>query len=174
MKLKRALAIAAVCGALAALLSSAATSFTGTRRVPAAPLPKRGEVEATGAELASEIARLRDRLHPTVAPQRPARDLFAFSVAPAARVVAPPPPVVEPASTAPERPAVLSIQLVGIAEDAGADGPVRTAILSGSGELFVVKEGDAVTARYRVEAITSDGADLRGIDDGRVLHLDLK
>ena len=37
------------------------------------------------------------------------------------------------------RGAAAVLKLVGLAEDAGPDGPVRTAIISGSGELFLVE-----------------------------------
>ena len=170
MNLKRTLIVGAVCAVLAALLSSAATSFTGTRRAAPLPAPRTLAVEANGAALAAEIARLHDRLHPTTAPQQPARNLFAFSATRAAR----PPvaePVVEPVLAAPPQSPPPTLRLVGIAEDAG---PVRTAIVSGSGELVLAKEGDAVTSRYRVEHIAGDGVDLKDVNDGTTLHLDLK
>ena len=31
--------------------------------------------------------------------------------------------------------------------------PVRTAVLSGAGDVWIVREGDVVAGRYRVEAI---------------------
>ena len=63
-------------GALAAWLAGAATS-NGRRPIDtivAKPTP----VELHGAELAAEIARLRDRLHPTTEPQQPTES-FQFS-----------------------------------------------------------------------------------------------
>jgi hypothetical protein len=38
-----------------------------------------------------------------------------------------------------ERAALPTLKLAGIAEDAGDDGPVRTAIISGDGQLFMVR-----------------------------------
>jgi hypothetical protein len=124
-------------------------------------------VDARGADLAAEIARLHERLHPTAVPQQPARNLFEFTLnasptpAPAAGVGAvAPAPAVQPAGT-PEP----AFALIGVAEDAG----VRTAIISGQGQLFMVKEGDLVAERYRVTHVGADAVDL-----DPSLHLTLK
>ena len=73
--------------------------------------------------------------------------------------VAPPPP---------------PFKLIGIAEDAGADGPIRTAIVSGPGQLFMVKEGQNVTLRYSVTKIAADVVELRDPGDHSTLRLALK
>src|SRR5688572_29437770 len=74
---KRIAALLVAGGALAAWLASASTA--GRRptidTVPRAATP----VEIHGAQLAAEIARLRDRLRPTTPPQAPGRNLFQFS-----------------------------------------------------------------------------------------------
>ena len=62
------------------------------------------------------------------------------------------------------RPAPPALKLSGIAEDATPDGLVRTAILSGFGQLFLAKEGDNVTERYRVVQISSDVVELTDLD----------
>jgi hypothetical protein len=67
--------------------------------------------------------------------------------------------------------------LIGVAEDTTTDGLVRTAIISGPGQLYVVKEGDRVTSRYRVARISPDVVeldDLARIGDASVLRLALK
>jgi hypothetical protein len=64
--------------------------------------------------------------------------------------------------------------LVGLAEDAGVDGPIRTAIISGAGDLFLVKEGEAVTSQYRVVKITADVVELGDVTDGTTLRLALR
>ena len=61
-----------------------------------------------------------------------------------------------------------------MAEDAGSDGPVRTAIISGHGQLFIVKEGEAVTARYQVAKISGDAAELTDLGDNSTITLVLK
>jgi hypothetical protein len=71
-------------------------------------------------------------------------------------------------------PPVEPLALVGLAEDEGADGPVRTAIISGGGDLFIVKEGDAVTSRYQVAAIAADVVVLTDVAAGTSLRLALR
>jgi hypothetical protein len=61
-----------------------------------------------------------------------------------------------------------------MAEDAGADGPVRTAIISGGHGLYLVKEGDVVASRYRVERLSDEGAALRDLETGVEVHLALR
>jgi hypothetical protein len=56
--------------------------------------------------------------------------------------------------------AAPALKLVGIADDR-QPGAERTAIISGDdGQLFLVKAGDAVTARYKVARVADDSADL--------------
>ena len=161
----RTVIVGVVAGALAAWLAAAATS--GTRQIVLPAAPRTSAVDASGAELAAEIARLHDRLHPTTAPQQPARNLFEFTLRaapiPAPDRVADAAPAVarEPAAESPDP----ALTLIGVAEDAG----VRTAIISGRGQLFLVKEGDLVGERYRVAHVGTDAVDLEPS-----LHLALK
>ena len=173
MDLTRTVILGVVGGALAAWLAAAATS--GTHQIVSVPPMKPAAIDASGAQLAAEIARLHDHLHPTVAPQEPARNLFEFGAARAPQIAAAAPtPVVEPPKpVAPEPP---PLTLIGVAEDPGAAGgtPVRTAIISGRGQLFLVKEGEVVASRYRVTSIGADAVDLTEATDGSLLHLVLK
>jgi hypothetical protein len=129
-----------------------------------------------GAELAAEIARLRERLHPTVAPQTPSRNLFEF----AARRSAPGPEVpAAPAAAAVETPTPVitppPLKLVGIAEDEGPDGAVRTAIISSSsGELFFAKPGDRLADRYQIAKISSEAAEVTDLANDSTFTLILK
>jgi hypothetical protein len=158
-------------GALAALIAGATTA---ARRPAMAPTIERVRpVELQGAELAAEIARLQERLRPTTSPSA-SRNLFRFSApgrraietAPVAPDVPPPPPVLAPP---PPR-----LTLVGLAEDVTDAGPVRTAIISGFGDVFLVKVGDRIGSRYRVTSVASDGAGIVDETDGATLHLSLK
>jgi len=164
-------------GALAAWLAGAATS-TG-RRVVDTAIAKPSPVELRGAELAAEIARLRERLHPTIEPQQPTRNLFQFSMAanpPRDRAATPiSPPALVP-SEAPAQPqaAPPALKLIGIAEDPGSDGPVRTAIISGFSQLFFAREGESVAGRYRVRSLSGEGAELTDLVDATTLRLALK
>jgi hypothetical protein len=157
MNLKRTATIAVICGALAAWLAGAATS----NRAPMAPIVTRpAPIDARGAELATEIARLQDKLRPSTTPRQPGRNLFVYhSPAPAPVPAAPKAALSEAAPVfTPPQPA---LKLAGIAEDVDADGaPQRTAIISGEGQLFMVKEGESVTVRYRVTKISADVVEL--------------
>jgi Tfp pilus assembly protein PilP len=66
------------------------------------------------------------------------------------------------------------LKLAGIAEDAGAEGPVRTAIISGEGQLYMAKEGDNVTPRYRVVRISPDVVELLDVIDNSTRRLALR
>ena len=132
-------------------------------------------VDTRGAALAEEISRLHEHLRPSAAPRQPGRNLFSFSPrqAPAPLLAAcPPKPALSEAIAA--RPAAPVMKLSGIAEDVTAGGVVRTAIISAFGQLFVVKEGELVTERYRVARISADVAELSDLTEGTVLRFALK
>src|SRR5215470_6027891 len=173
MNLKRTATIGVVGGALAAWLASAATSNRPVPRpivIPAAPIDLRG------AELADEIARLRERLRPTTTPSQPGRNLFSFRAG-HARAAAPVSNAGTPAAiteVAVPRPSLPPLKLAGIAEDSSPDGPIRTAIISADGQLFMAKEGDGVTPRYRVAKISADVVELTDLTDNSVRRLALR
>jgi hypothetical protein len=172
MNFKRTAMIVVGGAVLVAWLAGAATS---KRANPAPIVVPPQAIDARGLELSSEIARLRDRLHPTIAPSQPGRNLFTFK--PAARSLitpsapAAPAPPIEPAN---ERPVDLPLKLAGIAEEAAPDGPERTAIISAPGQLFMVKVGEQVTARYRVAKIGADTVELTDIETGAARRLAMK
>jgi hypothetical protein len=171
MNVKRTLTIAAIGGALAAWLAGAATSTRPAIHVPAST---REPIEKSGAELASEIDRLHERLRPTAAPRQPARNLFAYrasAAAPAARPLAAPKPLAPPALLVPPLPA---LKLAGIAEDDAPEGAERTAFITGEGQLFMVKEGETVPPRYRVTKISSDVVELVDTVDNTIRRLALR
>jgi hypothetical protein len=135
-------------------------------------------IDATGAALVSEVARLRERLRPSPTPRELARNPFAFR-SPAARprmaAVSASPPPTKGALTVTS----LRLTLAGIAEDsdAGGGGPVRTAIISGNGQVFLAKGGDIVVDQdvaYRVGDISSDSVELSDLRDGSTRRLRLK
>ena len=160
-------------GALAAWFAGASTS--NMRRpndtIVAAPTP----VELHGAALAAEIARLRDRLHPTTEPQQPGRNLFQFTRRPSSAPSNSPAPAATIVET-PEavKPAPPALKLVGIAEDQGPDGPVRTAIISALGQLYFVKQGDTVGSRYRIDVLSGEVAELTDLADSTKLRIALQ
>jgi hypothetical protein len=171
MNVQRAVLLSALSGAVAVWLASAATS---TSRAPIEPLTTRpAAVEASGAELAAEIDRLHERLRPGIAPTE-TRDLFRYGARPSRRgasellEIAPPSEAVAaPLPTA-------AYALIGVAEEVTASGPVRTAIVSGQGQLLFVRAGDSIGAQYRVERVEADALDLQDLQAGTTLRLALK
>ncbi|MBI3491355.1 MAG: hypothetical protein HY047_06180 [Acidobacteria bacterium] len=172
MSLKRTATIVVVGGALAAWLANAATS---NREIAPAPIARTAPIEVRGAELASEIARLHERLRPNASPRQPGRNLFSFRTerarpATVAPTLAPGFFVPMPAASADS-----GLKLSGLAEDPGPDGsPLRTAIISSQTQLYLVREGETVTERYRVTKISADAVELADLNNGGSLRLVLK
>ena len=118
------------------------------------------DLDRSAAAMQSEVARLHDRIAPTATPSH-ARDLFRFvGRAPRPVTGASQQPAAQAAEVPVETPARPTLQLIGVAEDESADGIVRTAIVSGLGDLFLVKPGDIVAGQYLVERVTSDAVQL--------------
>jgi len=173
MNLKRIATFGIIGGALAAWLAAAATS--GSRDNTAPLIFESPAIDTRGAELTSEIRRLHARLHPDATPREPGRNLFKFS-APAQKSPRPAEAnAAVSAETVPVAPPAPLLRLSGLAEDRGADGSiVRTAIISSEGQLFLAKEGDAVTPRYRIAKISADVVELVDLVDNSTLRLALK
>jgi hypothetical protein len=173
MDVKRTVIIGVAGVAVAVWISAAATSNTR----PVAPVvpAKANVVDKSGAELALEVKRLRERLRPGDTPIH-SRDLFRYAARSAAAVVpsAPVNPVAAPAPEPPLAALVAPLKLEGLAEDHGDQGPIRTAIISGFGDIFLVKEGESVTSRYRVAKISADAVELTDLSDNTPLRLALR
>src|SRR5438876_4547268 len=127
MNLTRAAAILAGVATLAALVAGAATA---RHEVPRPVALRPAAIDRRGADLAKEIARLHERLRPDAAPRPQARNLFSFHAPRAVHA----PVAAEPRSAVGEAPAPAALppapfKLVGIAEDPGANGPIRTAFI---------------------------------------------
>jgi hypothetical protein len=173
MDLRRTATIGVIGGALAVWLAAAATSGIRDSVPPSGPITPPA-IDARGAELATEVQRLHERLRPSAEPHQPGRDLFAFErpKPKAAPIVA---PVSVPAEAVIATPVPPPLRLSGLAEDSAPDGtPVRTAIISTIGQLFLAKEGDLVTPRYRVVKISADVVELVDLIDNSTLRLALK
>jgi len=173
MNLKRTATIVVGGAALGAWLAGAATS---NHSIPSTAITSAPPIDLRGEALAREIARLQERLRPKSEPRQPGRNLFAFrgrAAQPRASLAVAAPPVVAvplpmPAVNQPP------LKLAGIAEDEGPEGPVRTAIISGEAQLYLVKEGDEVAARYRVGKISADVVELVDLNDGTIRRLALR
>jgi hypothetical protein len=175
MNVKRTVTMVVVGAALIAWLAGAATS---NHTIPPVTVAHQTNIEKRGAELAIEIERLHERLAPT-APLVPGRNLFSFRPQ-AARAAAPQSPQpMRPALTelpppVPPRP-LPPLKLSGIAEDPGPNGPIRIAFIAGDGgQLFMVKEGETVTPRYRVATISGEVVELIDAIDNSVRRLALR
>jgi hypothetical protein len=160
MNLKRVFSFAIAGGALAALIAGATT--TGYRRVPPPPArdKRAGKSDLSGEALAVEIQRLHERLRPSTPPEQPARNLFEYRTRRSESPAGLQPTIVSPAAAPVVDTAPPAVELIGIATDGTGDAMVRTAILSGFGQLYLVKEGEPVSDRYRVVKVTADGVQL--------------
>lgn len=129
-----------------------------------------GNAMPTAASIAA--MRLHDWGPRPAAPGRAARDIFAF------KRRTPPGPIASnaPLATvaAPVQPPLALFKLIGVAEDAGAGGVIRTAIISGQGQLYLVKEGETVASIYRVGMLSADSVELLDSTGGPVVRLTLK
>ena len=159
----------------AALIAWFAAAATSNRELPPPVIVARPPVDVKGADLAKEIERLHERLRPEATPRQPGRNLFTYHSVPPPRpsIIEAPKAALTEASTV-ATPPPPALKLDGIAEDPGADGVVRTAIIAGEGQLFLVKEGDAVGSRYRVAKIAATGVELVDSVDGSTRRLPLK
>jgi len=160
---------------LAAWLATAA-SVEQTPEAPIVPAPvQTAGTETLAEEVQAQAGRLRERLASAPAPQQPARNPFAFAPKPVR-------PTRSAGTTSKSGPAsfptVVSepvLGLIGLAEDHSPEGPVRTAIISAEGgELFIVKAGEFIGARYRVQRVGADAVELTDLTTGAVRRLALR
>lgn len=171
MNIRRTTTIVVVGAALIAWFAGAATS---NHPIPPATVLQPTTIEKRGAELAVEIERLHERLAPASVPNTPGRNLFSFHGATVRPAV--PPPTSKAALSEMPAPAIAlpALKLSGIAEDPGPEGPIRIAFISGEGQFFMVKEGEAVTSRYRVAKISADVVELTDVIDNSPRRLALR
>jgi hypothetical protein len=171
---------AGYCGG-ALLMLAWLSSAGGLMRQPTdEPVPRKSPEAAGEITLADEVhaqaGRLKSRLAVAPAPQEPFRNPFAFAARALperreanARVEREPP---APSVGPPLEPA---IELIGIAESESEKGVVRTAIISAlDGELFLVKEGETLAARYRVGPVAAGAVELNDLLTGNVRRLALR
>ena len=139
--------------AIATWFASASTSGV---RAPVVSLPpaRPTALDRSSAVLQSEVSRLHERIGPTASPSR-SRDLFRFNVR-AQQRPSPSRPAVAAVEAAPVVKLPPALKLIGIAEDTSESGTVRTAIVSGPGDLFIVKAGEVIAGRYHVDQVSAD------------------
>ena len=140
---------------------------------PAAPLSRPSVVNGPSAEmLNAQAEKLRARTA-IVALGPSTRNPFRFSAAktttPDRRALDSAPAAVSEAVV----PAPPALTLSGIAEKKTPEGMQRTAVLSSDGQIYLVKEGDAVAAVFSVVRIDSEAVLLRNLN-GAELRLVLR
>lgn len=175
MTVRRAVVYGGTCCLLAAWLASAASTM---RRQPLTyqepNVTGTTATETLASEVQAHAARLRERLASAPRPQLRHRNPFTFEsrrtvvAKPAARpdpaVAAEPLPPLEPA-----------LALIGIAEDQGPKGLVRTAVITDDADsVFVLAVGETLLDRYTVQAIGSDAVELKDIASNAVRRLALR
>lgn len=130
------------------------------------------EIGSLAASVGRGVQRLRAR-PPQPPPLVPGRNPFRFTERPQrAQEPVQARPALSTALT--PSPVAPDLRLVGVAEDPGPDGPVRTAVLSGLDQLFFVKPGDRFAGHFRVLSVGSDTIQLEDTAEGVVLTLTLR
>jgi hypothetical protein len=134
-----------------------------------------GQAAPTLFDVDEASTRLRKIQRESPAPLEGGRNPFTFESRPAPAAIPAPPPVDAIAPPAPSAPPRPLFTLSGVADKTGEDGKtVRTAVISGLGQLFFAKVGDQVTARYTVTAIGADAVELRDVTTGETVRLALQ
>jgi hypothetical protein len=133
------------------------------------------DAAALAVEVQAQTLRLKNRMAAAPSPQEPFRNPFAFAERPAALRSASRARDEAGSLPLPAPPLEPAIELIGVAETASPKGVLRTAIISAhSGELFLVKEGETLAARYRVGAVAADAVELNDLVSGAVRRLALR
>ena len=167
----RAVGVLGALGILAAwLVAAAGIGFD----VPATPRPAPGPVvqaDPIVARIDAQAARLRGYLA-SAPPLKPStRDPFRFGTRPAP-ADRPHPRLTE--IVAPLAAAFIPLTLAGVAEDGREEAVKRTAVITGMGQLFLVKEGEEFGGRFRVVRIGPDAASVTDRTTGMTVTLALK
>ena len=161
---------------LVAWLASAAGLGEPRAPQPSVPEPvQTSGTESLAQEVQAQTKRLRARLASAPAPQSPPRNPFRFSSStpPVPRRAAKPAPAAAPPSAVAF--AEPALQLAGVAEDETSEGTVRTAVITtDGGEVLIVKAGDQLGARYRVQSVGADAVELADLTTGATRRLTLR
>jgi hypothetical protein len=133
---------------------------------PATPVP----VAPMAPDRPTPVMRLRHRL--ANMPDARQRDRDPFHFAPRARTAAPVADTLgPPANDARPVSAKPRLQLLGIAQDTREGRPVRTAVIGGMNQVYLVGEGDQMALRFLVKRVGADSVDVEDMTDGTVVTL---
>jgi hypothetical protein len=163
MQIRRTIWFGLASAAVATWLTAASAPDVRPAAAPPATQPP-PQLEQSAAMMQAEVARLHARIGPTAVPDG-RRDLFRFSTrsarpTPVTRRAAADHDADAQATAPPAASEAPALSLIGIAEDESSDGPVRTAIVSGLGDVFLVKAGDRIGDRFRVEEVRAGSVEL--------------
>jgi hypothetical protein len=142
----------------------------------ASPAPDTASALAFDVE--REAQRLRLRLADAPVPRRTGRDPFKFQES--RMVEAPQPgrdvtaPSVEAAALSAPAATAPALKLIGVAERSTADGTIRSAVISGPDDVFIVGVDDQLLGRFTVVAVAAETVELLDATMGRPLRLALR
>ncbi len=148
-----------------------ASPHTPWSAAPAAPSAVPGRVAPAPSATSMSALQLHDWTPPAPETARRDRNIFAFK-RPGPKALPPPAPAADLLAPGGSglQPALALFKLIGIADDAGS----RTAIISGQGQLYLVKEGETVAFVYRVSRVAPESVELEDTTGGAPLRLFLK
>jgi hypothetical protein len=144
-------------GILAAWLAGSAGARSGVVEPVAEPQEQHSQFDPLIDEIRSHASRLERYRATAVPPKRGGRDPFRFASLPrrVARSTVQEPALRESSPVI----YVPQLVLIGVAEDRTPDGgSVRTAIISGMGQLFLVGEGQQFAGRFEVVRVGPETA----------------
>jgi hypothetical protein len=166
-------------GVLAAVSLAPVTMFRSAESEAAKPRTAPRTASRQPVPLLLDVERHTARLHAYTsdapAPRAPARNPFRFAPRHAVRAE-PPLGVVDTGNAAPaeEAPAPPQLALVGMAEHLDSGTVVRTAVISGFGDVHLVTLGGRIANRFTVTAVGPDAVELRDDATATVLRLTLE
>jgi len=160
----------------AAWLASAAGIVMRPASEPEQTSPvKTSGTESLAAEVQAQTVRLRERMASPPAPREPLRNPFAFVSREETKNRTAAPAIARPAPAAPDVVPEPPLTLIGVAEQQTPKGTERTAIVTAdSDEIYMLKEGDVLGARYRVKAVGPGSLELTDLVTGAIRRLALR
>ncbi len=176
----RAAAFVAGAGLVAWLAAAADRQPSLPASRPARDTSSLARAERLAQDIQSQAMRLRTRLAAAPQPAPSGRNPFSLQApaAPArsarASAALNEPPGTEAISVPEPEPFTLSGIAEEIADAAKPAPPVRTAILSGFGEVFLARAGETIASRYEITVVGADAVEMKDLATGRTIRLGLR
>jgi hypothetical protein len=169
--------IAAIVPILLMVLANLGRTDAAARDVTTRGAVRRGAAGASPRAVVPEVRLEQLCLTQQIGEPLSFRNPFAFAASSVPPRPQPSPVAIASAPEAPlDIPSSIAFSLIGVATSIRADGRAeRTAIIAGPGDmLYLVREADAVTTRYRVDVVLPDGVLLVDGATGASLRLSLR